>query len=74
MGEKRKEVGGALGQPRGAAGRAGEEGGEVRLRFAGHESGSYSGWRERPGWCFSVPTGHHGEAGWHMAGGGEEAP
>lgn len=60
--------GGSLGVQRAEQGRM--EGGEVRLGFVGHESGSYSGWRERPDWCFSMPTGHHGEAGWHMAGGG----
>ena len=60
--------GGSLGVQWAEQGRM--EGGEVRLGFVGHESGSYSGWRERPDWCFSMPTGHHGEAGWHMAGGG----
>lgn len=53
---KGRSQGELWGQPGGERAEVGSmEGGEVRLGFAGHESGSYSGWRERPDWCFHRP-------------------
>lgn len=60
--------GGSLGAERARAGEHG--GGEVRLVLRAMSLALILG-GEKDQIGVSMPIGHHGEAGWHMAGGGE---